>query len=178
MTRDTQRSASVDPFEVDPRMTKKQVRREFVKSLAAAATATLAMGAPRHCGQNRTRKKSRLPQMPAFCCGWPAGWLHGDTFDPKHYEPFRVGLPVSSMLSTFPAIPTAVDGLQICEGLENIASVMDRATLIRSAVQPTSEAFCIPATSITGIPDMSRLRPLPAPILGHGWLKFWDLAIR
>jgi hypothetical protein len=59
-----------------------------------------------------------------------------DTFDPKHYEPFRVGLPVSEMLSTFPAIDTAVSGVQICRGLESIASVLDRGTLIRSAVQP------------------------------------------
>ncbi|MCA9066673.1 MAG: DUF1501 domain-containing protein, partial [Planctomycetaceae bacterium] len=59
-----------------------------------------------------------------------------DTFDPKGYQPFRKGLPVSEMLSTFPAIETAVPGLQICEGLEKIATVMDRATLIRSAVQP------------------------------------------
>ncbi len=40
------------------------------------------------------------------------------------------------MVSTFPAIDTAVDNIKICEGLENIAGVMDRATLIRSAVQP------------------------------------------
>ena len=59
-----------------------------------------------------------------------------DTFDPKHYEPFRVGLPVSEMLSTFPAIDTAVSDVQICRGLERIASVLDRGTLIRSAVQP------------------------------------------
>jgi uncharacterized protein (DUF1501 family) len=39
------------------------------------------------------------------------------------------------MLSTFPAIDTAVDHIKICQGLENIAKVMDRATLIRSAVQ-------------------------------------------
>lgn len=58
-----------------------------------------------------------------------------DTFDPKHYEPFRVGLPVADMLSTFPAIDTAVSGLQICQGLEHVAAVMDRATVIRSAVQ-------------------------------------------
>jgi hypothetical protein len=43
---------------------------------------------------------------------------------------------VKNILSTFPAIPTAVDGVKICQGLEQIASVMDRATLIRSAVQP------------------------------------------
>ncbi len=39
-------------------------------------------------------------------------------------------------MSTFPAIDTAVDNIKICEGLENIAQVMDRATLIRSHVLP------------------------------------------
>ena len=36
------------------------------------------------------------------------------------------------MLSTFPAIDTAVDNIKISQGLENIARVMDRGTLIRS----------------------------------------------
>lgn len=39
-------------------------------------------------------------------------------------------------MSTFPSIPTAVDNIRISEGLENVAKVMDRATLIRSHVQP------------------------------------------
>jgi len=38
------------------------------------------------------------------------------------------------VLSTFPAINTAVDNIKISEGLEKIAAVMDRATLIRSHV--------------------------------------------
>ncbi|MCB1228114.1 MAG: DUF1501 domain-containing protein, partial [Verrucomicrobiales bacterium] len=68
---------------------------------------------------------------------WMAGGMAApDTFDPKRYHAFEKGLEVSQMLSTFPAIDTAVDGLKICQGLENIAQVMDRATLIRSAVQP------------------------------------------
>jgi hypothetical protein len=64
------------------------------------------------------------------------GMAAPDTFDPKHYEPFRKGLPVSEMLSTFPAIDTAIGGVQVCSGLQQIASVLDRGTLIRSAVQP------------------------------------------
>src|SRR5438046_7974260 len=34
--------------------------------------------------------------------------------------------------STFPTIDTAVDDIKLTEGLENIASVMDRGALIRS----------------------------------------------
>ncbi|MFM8537991.1 MAG: DUF1501 domain-containing protein, partial [Planctomycetaceae bacterium] len=39
-------------------------------------------------------------------------------------------------ISTFPSIPTAIDGVRICDGLPEIAAVLDRATLIRSHVQP------------------------------------------
>ena len=59
-----------------------------------------------------------------------------DTFDPKDYSQFREKMPVNEMLSTFPQIDTAVDNIKISRGLENIAGVMDRATLIRSAIQP------------------------------------------
>ena len=39
----------------------------------------------------------------------------------------------NSVLSTFPSIPTAVDGVRFSEGLEKMAAVMDRGTLIRTA---------------------------------------------
>ncbi|MGA1018448.1 MAG: DUF1501 domain-containing protein [Phycisphaerales bacterium] len=64
---------------------------------------------------------------------WMAGGMAStETFDPKRHTPFEVGLPAERILSTFPAIDTSVDGLRITEGLENIAQVMDRGTLIRS----------------------------------------------
>ena len=68
---------------------------------------------------------------------WMAGGMAApETWDPKHYEPFEVGLPVEKIISTFPAIDTAVDHIKLCAGLENVAQVMDRATLIRSHYQP------------------------------------------
>ena len=55
----------------------------------------------------------------------PGGFLHlnlmaggmaaPDTFDPKRYFPFEKGLEVEKILSTFPAIDTNVDGLQIAK---------------------------------------------------------------
>src|SRR5262249_24085319 len=57
-----------------------------------------------------------------------------DTFDPKRYTPFEVGVPVEKILSTFPAIDTVVDNIKITQGLEHIARVLDRGTLIRSHV--------------------------------------------
>lgn len=115
----------------------KEQRREFLKAMAAAAAAAMAVSAPRELRADL----SDVVHPPATADSCILLWMGGgmaapDTFDPKHYEPFRQGLPVSDMLSTFPAIDTAVPGVQICEGLEKIAAVMDRATLIRSAVQP------------------------------------------
>jgi hypothetical protein len=57
---------------------------------------------------------------------------HTETFDPKRYVPFSQGMPASEMLSTFPQIDTAVDHIKFSQGLEKIAAVMDRGTLIRS----------------------------------------------
>tara|TARA_R110002049_G_scaffold285698_1_gene466778 strand:- start:203545 stop:204990 length:1446 start_codon:yes stop_codon:yes gene_type:complete len=111
-------------------------RRDFLKQMAAAATATIGMGAPRLLSANDDIVH---PQPTADACIllWMAGGMAApDTFDPKRYTPFRKGMPVSEMVSTFPAIDTAVDDLKITQGLQQVASVMDRATLIRSAVQP------------------------------------------
>lgn len=114
------------------------LRRDFLRTIAAASTAALGASAPRQLrGEVNLNAVHPMPTADACILIWMGGGMAApDTFDPKHYEPFRVGLPVKDMLSTFPAIDTAVSGLKICEGLEQIASVMDRATLIRSAVQP------------------------------------------
>ncbi|HBJ34111.1 MAG TPA: hypothetical protein DDZ51_04980 [Planctomycetaceae bacterium] len=124
-------------FHIDPAEPPNIIRRDFLKRLSAASLAALGTAAPRELVANESLKVIHPPATADACILiWMGGGMAApDTFDPKHYEPFRVGLPVADMLSTFPAIDTSVSGLQICKGLENIASVMDRATLIRSAVQ-------------------------------------------
>lgn len=110
-------------------------RRDFLAKLAAATTTTMAMGAPRLLANDKVVHPK--PTADACILIWMAGGMAApETFDPKRYQPFEKGAPVKNILSTFPAIPTSVDGLKICQGLENIAQVMDRATLIRSATQP------------------------------------------
>lgn len=119
----------------DPSAPPAIVRRDFIKQLSAAATAAWMTGEPRYL----QAASFQQPPAKADACIllWMAGGMAApDTFDPKRYHPFEKGLEVSRMLSTFPAIDTNVDGIKICQGLENIAQVMDRATLIRSAVQP------------------------------------------
>ena len=120
------------PLDLDP----DQPRRDFLKKLSAASIAALMARAPRAAAAEET---IHHPKATADSCIllWMAGGMAApDTFDPKTYQPFVKGTAVARMLSTFPAIDTAADHIKICQGLENIAKVMDRATLIRSAVQP------------------------------------------
>ena len=113
-------------------------RRDFLKKLSAASLAALATGGTRSWGESNSEIPTH-PEAKADSCIliWLAGGMAApDTFDPKRYLPFEKGLDVNKILSTFPAIDTSVDHIKISEGLENIAKVMDRGTLIRSAVQP------------------------------------------
>jgi len=110
-------------------------RRDFIKQLGLASTAALATNGTEAWGNNLVIH----PQAKADSCIliWMAGGMAApDTFDPKKFLPYEKDLEVKRILSTFPAIDTNVDGLQISEGLENIAQIMDQGTLIRSAVQP------------------------------------------
>ena len=110
-----------------------QNRREFLKSTSAAMGA-LATGMPLPAQEKPAKIK---PTADTCILLWMGGGMAApDTFDPKHYEPFKKGLDVNQILSTFPAIDTAVDNIKFTKGLENIAQVMDRGTLIRSHVLP------------------------------------------
>ena len=113
-------------------------RREFVQRLAAATTATLLLPEPfSEAGTQESLVVHPVAKADSIIVLWMAGGMAApDTFDPKKYKPFEVGLAVPDVISTFPSIPTAVDAVRICQGLEEIASVLDRATLIRSHVQP------------------------------------------
>ena len=87
----------------------------------------------------RAAEAAGAPAAAADACIllWMAGGMAApETFDPKALLPFEIGLPVEKVISTFPAIDTVVDNIKITAGLENIAEVMDRGTLIRSHVQP------------------------------------------
>ncbi len=106
-------------------------RREFLKTAGAATLGALAAGCPR---QVLARDEAKIaPTADTVIVLWMAGGMaHTETFDPKRYVPFSKGMAASEMLSTFPLIDTAVDNIKFCAGLEKIAAVMDRGTLIRS----------------------------------------------
>ena len=110
-----------------------QNRRKFLKGTSAALGA-LATGMPLPAQEKPGKIK---PTADTCILLWMGGGMAApDTFDPKHYEPFKKGLDVNQILSTFPAIDTAVDNIKFTQGLENVAQVMDRGTLIRSHVLP------------------------------------------
>ncbi|MEX0321678.1 MAG: DUF1501 domain-containing protein [Puniceicoccaceae bacterium] len=122
-------------FEFDPTAPVSIARRDFLKKLAVASSAAWMSGAP----QLVRGKDIQHPSARADACIllWMAGGMAApETFDPKRYAPFEKGMAVDSVLSTFPSIDTAVDNIKICKGLEHIAGIMDRGTLIRSAIQP------------------------------------------
>src|SRR4051812_50165400 len=91
-------------------------RREFLRGMSAAALAALAAGEPRPV---RGNEPITHPKTTADACIvlWMAGGMAApENFDPKKYVPFEVGLPVEKVMSTFPAIDTAVDKIKIAAG--------------------------------------------------------------
>lgn len=107
-------------------------RRDFLRTASAATLSALAAGFPR-----RVLADDAPPAPPARADTLIILWMGGgmaatETFDPKRHTPFSPGIKPGDVLSTFPAIPTAVDGIKFSQGLERLAAVMDRGTLIRS----------------------------------------------
>ena len=117
-------------------MNKHLKRRDFLKKTSAAAMATMAMGSPlsgllSSCQSNISIPSTADSVILLFMAG---GMAHTETFDPKKHTAFRKGIHSSEVLSTFPSVPTVLDGIHFSEGLESIGKIMDRGTLIRSYV--------------------------------------------
>ena len=103
-------------------------RRGFMGATAAATLAALAGREPR-----LVAGPQRKATADAVIVLWMAGGMaQTETFDPKRYTPFAPGVNIKDVLSTFPTIPTVVDNIKFTKGLEQIASVMDRGTIIRT----------------------------------------------
>jgi len=107
-------------------------RRGFIGCTAAATLAALAGREPLLALGGQQAPPPR-PTADAVIVLWMAGGMaQTETFDPKRYTPFAPGVPIKDVLSTFPSVPTAVDGIRFTQGLERIASVIDRGAVIRS----------------------------------------------
>ncbi len=106
-------------------------RREFLSTASAATLSALAANYPR--AVSAQDEAPIAPTADALIVLWMGGGMaHTETFDPKRYTPFTPGLKPDQVLSTFPAIDTAVDHIKFSQGLERLARVMDRGTLIRT----------------------------------------------
>ena len=99
-------------------------RRRF---LTRASQAAIAGG----LAHTNLRAGDSLPVGTAEHCImlWLGGGMcHMDTFDPK-----RLGDPVTKKAgSAYPAIDTAVPGVQVCEHLPKCARMLDRMTVLRT----------------------------------------------
>ncbi len=109
-------------------------RRGFMGATAAATLAALTGRAPvlqasRQSAPNTAPKKTTADAVIVL---WMAGGMaQTETFDPKRYTPFAPGVRADQVLSTFPAIDTAVDHIKFTAGLEKIGAVIDRGAVIR-----------------------------------------------
>jgi hypothetical protein len=87
-------------------------------SLAAASVSIPASSFLSSCNSTAPTIDSKADTVILL---WMAGGLaHTETFDPKAYAPFEKGMESKRMLSTFPKVPTVVDGLDFSQGLESI----------------------------------------------------------
>jgi hypothetical protein len=113
-------------------------RRSFLQTAAVGTLGALAgpLNVPLGRRVEAANKAARAKaSADALIVLWMAGGMaHTETFDPKRHAPFSAGMKAESVLCTFPSIDTAVDNIKISQGLEDVAAVMDRGTLIRSHV--------------------------------------------
>lgn len=101
-------------------------RRDWLKTATLAA---LAQGEARLIAAPK-KIEAKADSMILL---WMAGGMaQTETFDPKRYTPYETGLKSEKVLSTFPTIPTVLDGVQLSKGLERAAQVLNRGTLLRS----------------------------------------------
>jgi hypothetical protein len=106
-------------------------RRGFLRTAGQATLGALAAGPARQI-MAADRKPAKATADAVIVLWMGGGMAHTETFDPKKYTPYEKGMAPDKVLSTFPSIDTNVDSIKISQGLEKLAQVMDRATLIRT----------------------------------------------
>jgi hypothetical protein len=115
------------------RLNKDWSRRNFLKTASAATLGALTAPYSREIAAAEAHNRAAKATADSVVVLWMGGGMaHTETFDPKRYTPFEPGLNPDRVLSTFPSIDTAVDPIKFSKGLERIAGVMDRGSLIRS----------------------------------------------
>ena len=131
-------------------------RRAFLGTTAAGTLAALGGSEPTLVHAQGTFSRRRATADAVIVLWMAGGMAQTETFDPKRYTPYAPGVPLSDVLSTFPTIDTAVDHIKFTKGLEQIGSVIDRGTVIRTFNAAVREGKDI-------IPTVSVLRRNTSP---------------
>lgn len=110
-----------------------KTRREFLKTSAAGAAITASALPSLLAAEESARPKFDLPKGKAEHCVMI--WLGGgacqiDTWDPKRKGDAKAGTKKPG--SYYDSIPTAIDGVNVCEHLPGCADILDRFNPIRS----------------------------------------------
>ena len=113
-------------------MTNNFSRRNFLKTASAATLGAMAAGPSRVWGAEAKPEKLNATADTLIILWMGGGMAHTETFDPKTYTAYEQGMDPNRVLSTFPTIDTVVDNIKFSQGLEKMASVMDRGSLIRT----------------------------------------------
>jgi len=103
-------------------------RRQYLAAATAAAAAPAFVPTLGGAGESKPAKKlsGQVEHVISIWLGGGMGQI--DTFDPK-----RRGDPKQKIAGAYyDAIPTAVDGVQVCEHLPRVAERMDRVTAVRT----------------------------------------------
>ncbi len=123
-------------------MNTRSSRRTFLKSSLAAAAAGAGLSRFAFGDDPSPGAKAAPQKIPATADSMiliylPGGVAQTDMWDPKTHTPFVKDMKGSEMLGTCPSIPTSADGIRFGEGLENIASVMNKGALLRTLSNET-----------------------------------------
>ena len=105
-------------------------RRDFLSraGVAASAVGLGGVGLPVPAGAKERREYPKGKAEHCIFIWLGGGAAHIDTWDPK-----RMGDPVKKVAgSAYPAIKTAIPGVQVCEHLKHTADVLDRFVLLRT----------------------------------------------
>lgn len=113
-------------------------RRDFVKC-GLAATVGLSLPGLSHEVVGQTQPTNELTsKADSMILIWlPGGIAQTDTWDPKKFTPFAQGMKGSQLLGTCPSIPTSADNIFLGQGLERVAAVMNKGTVLRTLTNET-----------------------------------------
>ena len=94
-------------------MKKKYNKRDLIKNTSSASLATILSSITAGSFLSSCSQKNKmLSTADSVVLVWMGGGMaYTETFDPKEYAPYVKGMDANKMLSTFPKIPTSLEGV-------------------------------------------------------------------